>query len=357
MPRSYPQLTGSLHQCNGPVVHRPDFPCGASIVRQLRKSQSAACIVLLLLLPFLIPACDTATGAPGSNNTSGANSNNTGGPLGAAGPSTTATVLEQLSLERINRARLRPAQEAARFNIALDEGVPGQINATPKQPVALNAALNSAARGHSQDMLDRNYFAHDTPEGVSPFTRMTNAGFTFITAGENLAWRGTQAALVETQKVDEQHQDLFVDAGIVGRGHRVTMLNDAFKEVGIGILRGPFTDSGTTFDSIMQTQDYGTSPNSPTFVLGVVYGDANGNGQYDAGEGVANAAVSLDGVAKTANAGGGYSFAVSQTGAYELRFSGGQSYTVNVAPGQKNIKVDLVNGLNVVVNLGLGPLN
>ncbi len=106
----------------------------------------------------------------------------------------------------------------------------------------------------------------------------------------------------------------------------------------------------------MQAQNYGTPTSSGTFVLGVVYNDANGNGQYDYGEGVASATVSLGSTSKTTNAAGGYSFKVLQAGTYGLRFASGQTSTLTIADGAPNIKVDLVDGTNVLVNLGLGSL-
>jgi len=272
-----------------------------------------------------------------------------------AGNSVNASLLEQLTLERINRARLRPGQEASNFGIAVDEGIPGQLNTSPKPPVALNARLNDAARGHSDDMLDRDYFAHNTPEGVTPWQRIESAGYDFITAGENLAWRGTTGSIDEVATVEAQHADLFIDAGIAGRGHRVTMLNASFREVGISIVRGSFTQNGVTYDSMMQTQDYGTTAAGSTFVLGVVYSDANHNNQYDYGEGTANSTVMLGSTTKSTNSAGGYSFEVHDAGAYTLRFANGRTQSVTIGAGTPNIKVDMV-GTNVVVNLGLGPL-
>lgn len=317
-------------------------------------------LLLFLLIAMGGPACDTASISPPGSNSGGTTGGNIAGQGGNPTTTTTsspsATVLEQLSLERLNRARLRPGQEAANNGIALDEGIPGQLVDGPRQPVTLNNLLSAAARQHSQDMLSRNYFAHNTPEGITPFARMTNAGYLFNSAGENLAWRGTTGTLNEISTVEAQHTDLFVDDDIPDRGHRVTMLNGAFREVGIGIVRGFYTNNGIRYDSIMQTQDFGTPPNPPTFVLGVVYNDTNNNGRYDAGEGVASAAVSLGDVTRTANAGGGYSFAVTQSGQYTLQFSGNRSQTLNISRGQPNIKVDLVNGTTIVINLGVGIL-
>ena len=307
----------------------------------------------------LAAGCETQPGV-GSAFTSGgtAGGQNVNQPPGNQ-PSTSvnATQLEQLSLERSNRARLRPAQEAAMNGIAIDEGAPGRLDATPKQPVALNTFLNQSAKGHSRDMLAQNYFEHDSLDGDSPFKRMNDAGYLFVTAGENLAWRGTTGNVNESQFVEQQHIDLFVDSDIVGRGHRLTMLNGAFREVGIGVVRGFFTNNGTRYDSIMQTQDYGAPPNSPTFVLGVVYNDSNANGRYDFGEGVPSSPVSIGTATRNTNSAGGYSFAVTQSGNYTLQFSGNNFQSLNINQGQKNIKVDLVNGNTIVVNLGIGLLN
>jgi uncharacterized protein YkwD len=313
---------------------------------------------VLLLIGLACNTAPTAPALPGGTTTGGGTAGTGGTPPSGSGAAVSASLLEQLSLERINRARLRPGAEAAAAGIAIDEGIPGQLNANPRQAVALNASLNRAARGHSQDMINRDFFAHNTPEGVTPFARMTSAGYAFITAGENLAWRGTTGPVNEVQTVEDQHLDLFVDSGVAGRGHRLTMLNAGFREVGIGIIRGEFTETGTTYDSIMQTQDFGTAPSGNTFVLGAVYNDVNSNGQYDFGEGAANTSVSLNGVVKLTNAGGGYSFEVTQSGTYNLSFpASGRGQQVSIGAGTANIKVDLVSGNSVVVNLGLGPLN
>ena len=136
-----------------------------------------------------------------------------------------ATALEQMLLELINRARLDPAAEAARFGIDLNEGwLPTRRSrAVSKQPLAMNETLLSVARAHSQDMINRDYFAHDTPEGVTAFQRIANAGYSAIAAGENIAFRSTSGS-VTTAMTLMLHQDLFVDAGMPGRGHRLNLL-------------------------------------------------------------------------------------------------------------------------------------
>ena len=280
-------------------------------------------------------------------------------PVIGATPSPAASLLEQLALERINRARLHPADEAQRFGIALDEGIPGQLDGKPKQPLAMNATLREVALDHCRDMLNRDYFEHDSPDGVSPFDRINTAGYLFAAAGENLAWRGSTGTLDPVLTVEQQHQDLFVDQGIANRGHRVTMLKGDFREVGVGVVRGSFTRKadGIVFtDSLMQAADYGATATGAAFVLGVVYDDRNANDAYDHGEGIANSTVTLGDVAKTTNAAGGYSFRINEGGSLTLRFASGASLLVTIAPGDPNIKIDLIDRSRLVVNLGLGAL-
>lgn len=330
---------------------------GSPVPRYTPLKKIVSCLILATGLWSL--ACESAPPViPGGTNVGAQPGQNAGQQnSGTPSASVSVTLLEQLSLERINRARLRPAAEAQSSGIALDEGVPGQIDATPKQPLAMNAALVQTGRSHSQDMIGRDYFAHNTPEGVTPFTRMNDAGYLFVNASENLAWRGSTGSIDDVQIVEQEHTDLFVDTGIDGRGHRVTMLNGAFREVGVGVVRGIFTKDGQNFDSIMQTQDFGTAPQSPTFVLGVVYNDSNANGRYDAGEGTNGSVVTLGDASKTTNSAGGYSFAVGQAGTYTLRFTANRSQELDINTGAPNIKVDFVGGSQIVVNLGVGVLN
>jgi hypothetical protein len=61
---------------------------------------------------------------------------------------------EILAWMLINRARLDPAGEAARYGIDLNEGLaPGTLSAAARQPLAFNSTLFSVADAHSQSMM------------------------------------------------------------------------------------------------------------------------------------------------------------------------------------------------------------
>ncbi len=88
-------------------------------------------------------------------------------------------------------------------------------------PLKLNHAISAVAHRHAQDEIDRAFFAHTNPDGLSPFDRMHTAGITFRFAGENLAL---------DQDVTAAEQALMNSPG-----HRANILSPDYTEVGIGI--------------------------------------------------------------------------------------------------------------------------
>jgi uncharacterized protein YkwD len=89
-------------------------------------------------------------------------------------------------------------------------------------PVALSLNLNYAAQLHAQDMLSKGYFSHDSPDGRDAGDRIRAFTASFKTWGENIA-DGYSSA-----------EDVF-DGWINSPGHRATILQPAFKYMGIGL--------------------------------------------------------------------------------------------------------------------------
>ncbi|MCX6811922.1 MAG: CvpA family protein [Candidatus Berkelbacteria bacterium] len=88
--------------------------------------------------------------------------------------------------------------------------------------VKMDDHLRDLAREHSKDMFERGYFSHYTPEGLSPFDRLRNAGIIYVYAGENLA------LAPDVSKAEQGLMD--------SEGHRENILNPNFNKVGIGIV-------------------------------------------------------------------------------------------------------------------------
>lgn len=91
----------------------------------------------------------------------------------------------------------------------------------------LDAHLVRAARGHSADMMRRQYFAHGSVLG-----RALAAGARGPLFGEDLAWStGLTAQWV-------------VDRWLASPAHRAILLRPGFRRVGIGIVFGTFIGHG-----------------------------------------------------------------------------------------------------------------
>ncbi|MBV9121730.1 MAG: hypothetical protein JO112_00030, partial [Planctomycetes bacterium] len=242
------------------------------------------------------------------------------------------TAVEQLFLEQLNDARANPAAYGASIGLDLS-------NVAPSQPLAFNPLLIQSARQHSQDMNDRGYFDHNTPDGVNPGQRITNAGFTWMSWGESIAAGSAFPDSASALKA------LIIDAGVPDLGHRNQLLDlqpifNNQTEVGIGVVQngsGPLTNY-YTIDSAAPTD-------SRPFITGVVFNDANGNGKYDLGEGLGNVTVTVAGVGSTTTwDSGGYSFQVSP-GTYSVTASGGglaAPITESVTVGATNSRLNFI---------------
>ncbi|MDR9403806.1 MAG: Hint domain-containing protein [Halothece sp. Uz-M2-17] len=268
------------------------------------------------------------------------------------------TAQDQYMLELINRARLDPDAEAVRYGIDLNEGLSaGTITSDPKQPLAFNLDLFEAAQEHSQWMLDTDTFSHTGEGGTSSSQRMAAAGYTnAIATAENIAWVGTTGTPNLTTFVRQNHENLFVDEDYPGRGHRVTLMNNTYREIGVSSLEGIFTSDGTDYNAVMTTQDFAASNSNP-FLTGVVYDDnlVTDDDFYTVGEGIGGVTVTAVDTTNASNTfttstltAGGYHIELP-SGTYNITFSGdldndGQSddsVSDTVTITDQNIKYDI----------------
>jgi hypothetical protein len=96
-------------------------------------------------------------------------------------------------------------------------------------PLRSNKKLTRAAQGHAKDMVARNYFAHESPEGRALIDRLRRARFKLRgSAGENI---GAGSGPYSTP--------LGVVLGwFESPPHRANMLEPSFTRVGIGVSAG-----------------------------------------------------------------------------------------------------------------------
>lgn len=114
--------------------------------------------------------------------------------------------------------------------------------------LAYREDLQGVARGHSEDMAERGYFAHQSPDGQDIADRYAAANINCPTKGENIAqsWYKTT---VRTSSGTERYNTIdelataIVNQWMNSPGHRENILRGQFNSEGIGV-RAVETDEG-----------------------------------------------------------------------------------------------------------------
>ena len=131
----------------------------------------------------------------GGTSSSGTNSGNTSS---SASSTLTADELETFNL--INQQRT-------------NNGLPA---------LKIDYEVQRIARIKAQDMVDNNYFDHNSPTYGTPFNMLKNFGISYNSAGENIAGNSSNSAAV--------------NAWMNSSGHRANILNNSYNYTGIGVV-------------------------------------------------------------------------------------------------------------------------
>lgn len=100
--------------------------------------------------------------------------------------------------------------------------------------VEMDNELNLAAQYKANDMAEKSYFAHVSPEGKTPWYWLDLSGYQYVYAGENLA-----ANFEESNDV--------VNAWIASPTHHANLIKPQYTKMGIGIARGKLNGQDTMF--------------------------------------------------------------------------------------------------------------
>lgn len=246
------------------------------------------------------------------------------------------TAEEQLIVELVNRARLDPLGELGRQ----DEGFAAGVTTAPKEALAVVQTLSDASDAHSQDMDNRDFFAHTNPDGESPSDRAIEAGHGSRFVGENIGWVGSTRTSFDEQARAEGHHDNLWDSD----GHQQNFMSERWSEIGVGYDYGDYLGyEGSTF----VTEMFGDR--GETYLTGVVIEDEDGDEFYDIGEGQGGVQITAyDGENVYATAtwdSGGYTLALP-AGTYRVVFEGGDldvPYETDVTIGDENVKLDVID--------------
>lgn len=138
---------------------------------------------------------------PNSSGTSTNSGNNAGTGSPSASSDLTSDELETFNL--VNKQRL-------------NSGLPA---------LKVDSELQRVARIKAQDLVNNNYFDHNSPTYGTPFNMMKNFGITYKTAGENIAGNSSNSAAVT--------------AWMNSPGHKANILNNSYNYTGLAVVSSP----------------------------------------------------------------------------------------------------------------------
>ena len=111
-------------------------------------------------------------------------------------------------------------------------------------PLIYNETLSKSAKAKAEDMFANDYWAHNSPQGKTPWTFFDQAGYKYSIAGENLA-------------KDFDNTDSLMKAWMASPTHKANIIHDRYQEIGIAVVNGTLGGIKTT----LVVQHFGTPTN------------------------------------------------------------------------------------------------
>lgn len=100
-------------------------------------------------------------------------------------------------------------------------------------PLTLNSKLTSAALAKGQDMFNDQYWAHVAPDGKEPWAFISDHGYSYRVAGENLAR-------------DFSNSGDMMSAWMRSPTHKANIVNTRYQEIGVAVIDGVLGGHETT---------------------------------------------------------------------------------------------------------------
>ena len=136
---------------------------------------------------------------------------------------------------------IRSGEGAAVITAIIEDLTNTDRRANSVGELQVSPTLTAIAQTKANDMAQKGYFAHTSPEGKSPWYWFKQGGYVFTFAGENLAVDFSDSADVER-------------AWMNSPTHRSNILNTKFTEIGVATAVGTLDGRQTTF----VVQEFGT---------------------------------------------------------------------------------------------------
>lgn len=181
------------------------------------------------------------------------------------------------------RTDIRASQETLGYAINISQQA--LLDDTNKERAArnlptlsLNNNLNIAATDKASDMVERDYWSHNTPDGKEPWYFMEQAGYSYSKAAENLAYGfKSSSATVGGWMNSPSHRDNLLDPNLTEVGFGI--LNAANYQSGgaetiVVAMYGRPSDDGTLVTTNGQLLAAGQSPQRISYIQSLTNGAA-----------------------------------------------------------------------------------
>ena len=129
-------------------------------------------------------------------------------------------------LKNINATVTDAKVDFSEYEISILNLINSKRNENGLASLKENQILTDVSRIRSNDMLNRDYFSHYTPEGTTVFNILRSYGVKWKLAGENLAF---------SEPANLGSPEAFMDAWMNSPGHAENILRSSFKVIGIGM--------------------------------------------------------------------------------------------------------------------------
>ncbi|HUU39436.1 MAG TPA: CAP domain-containing protein [Desulfatiglandales bacterium] len=171
---------------------------------------------------------------------------------------------EQKLLSLINQARENPLDMAASLGMdpnrilsdlpdlydMLTQGLPPLIN---------NTDLYAVAAAHTMDMLENNYYSHDSPGGSTFDDRIAGSGYVPMVTGEYIEFIAFGNFIDPEEAIGIIFENMFRNELDPSNTERRNILAPEFQEIGIGLGSGSFKIGGSSYNVYMATCDFAAS--------------------------------------------------------------------------------------------------
>jgi len=108
-------------------------------------------------------------------------------------------------------------------------------------PLVYSDTLSKSAKAKAQDMFANDYWAHNSPQGKTPWTFFDAVGYKYSVAGENLA-------------KDFYDTDSLMKAWMASPTHKANIVHTRYQEIGVAVVNGTLGGIKTT----LVVQHFGT---------------------------------------------------------------------------------------------------